>query len=273
MILHYNTITKNKRGYIDMNKIKIVLIQRNEEVFAELKEYLEKSDNFELCGVASSIDEVIELLKRVTPDVAIVDWVIRGIDGIKVLDYIREYAPKCIALMISEFNNDRIINAAIAHGVSYYFIKPVLPQVVVERIVDMLGIKTEEEKVINEVQVKSRIYNIDETISNMFTTIGIPPHIKGFAYLREGIKMAVETPSIINRVTKELYPKIGEKFATTSSKVERAIRHAIDVCWSKGRADSLRFLFGSRIYIADEHPTNSELIALIADKIIHEKLV
>lgn len=255
-----------------MNKMKIIIFQRNEEVFAELREYIETLEVFEICGVASSYEEAMGLLKKITPDIAIVDYVIRGIDGIKLLDYIREYAPNCLSVMISEIHSEKVIDSAIAHGAAYYFIKPVSCGIVMERIIDMSGLEKVKEKKI-ENQVKGKIFNIDETISNMFTTIGIPPHIKGFAYLREGIKMAVETPSIINRVTKELYPKIGEKFSTSASKVERAIRHAIDVCWSKGRGDSLRFLFGARNYIADEHPTNSELIAIFADKIIHEKLV
>ena len=124
-----------------------------------------------------------------------------------------------------------------------------------------------------EIRDKRRTASIDEKISNIFTTIGIPPHIKGFSYLREGIKMAVEDPTIINKVTKELYPKIGQKYSTSASKVERAIRHAIEVAWNRGRTDAISSIFGARVYIGNERPTNSEFIALVADKLILENLM
>ena len=120
---------------------------------------------------------------------------------------------------------------------------------------------------------KRRAASLDEKISNIFISIGIPPHIKGYQYLREGIKMAVENPAIINSVTKELYPSIGEKFNTTASKVERAIRHAIEVAWNRGRIDAINAIFGARVYIGSERPTNSEFIALVADKLILEDLM
>ena len=104
-------------------------------------------------------------------------------------------------------------------------------------------------------------------------SIGIPPHIKGYKYLREGIKMTIERPYIINSVTKELYPSIAEKFFTTASKVERAIRHAIEVAWNRGRIDAINAIFGARIYLGTEKPTNSEFIALVADKLILENMV
>lgn len=114
---------------------------------------------------------------------------------------------------------------------------------------------------------------MDEKISNIFISIGIPPHIKGYNYLREGIKYAVAEPNIINNVTKELYPKIANHFDTTPSKVERAIRHAIEVAWNRGRIDAINAIFGVRVYIGTEKPTNSEFIALVADKLILEGIV
>ena len=114
---------------------------------------------------------------------------------------------------------------------------------------------------------------LETKISEIFISIGIPPHIKGYNYLREGIKMTTENPYIINSVTKELYPSIAKKFCTTSSKVERAIRHAIEVAWNRGRIDAINAIFGARIYLGSEKPTNSEFIALVADKLILENLV
>jgi two-component system response regulator (stage 0 sporulation protein A) len=166
-----------------------------------------------------------------------------------------------------------VINLAISHGAAYYFIKPITPNNIAERLLELLNESKIEYKVNSEVREKRRITSLDEKISNIFITIGIPPHIKGYVYLREGIKMSVEDPSIINRVTKELYPKIGEKYSTSASKVERAIRHAIEVAWNRGRTDEISSIFGARVYIGKERPTNSEFIALVADKLILEFLV
>ena len=140
-----------------------------------------------------------------------------------------------------------------------------------ERIVEIMKNNPKGEK---DVVVSHRKpITIDEKISEIFIAIGIPPHIKGYAYLREGIKMTVERPYLINSVTKELYPAIAKKFQTTASKVERAIRHAIEVAWNRGRIDAINAIFGSRIYLGAEKPTNSEFIALVADKLILEGMM
>ena len=111
---------------------------------------------------------------------------------------------------------------------------------------------------------------IDEKISNIFITVGIPAHIKGYQFLREAIKMAIETPEIVNSITKKLYPSIAEKFGTSASKVERAIRHAIEVAWNRGKIENINSVFGLLVYGANEKPTNGEFIALVADKMIIE---
>ena len=140
-----------------------------------------------------------------------------------------------------------------------------------ERISELMDNSKEEEKEI--AMPKRRPMSIEEKISEIFISIGIPPHIKGYNYLREGIKMTIENPYIINSVTKELYPSIAKKFDTTASKVERAIRHAIEVAWNRGRIEAVNAIFGARIYLGAEKPTNSEFIALVADKLILENLV
>ena len=113
---------------------------------------------------------------------------------------------------------------------------------------------------------------LDEKISKIFINVGIPPHIKGYCFLREGVKMAVEDPRIINNITKKLYPMIGEKYSTTASKVERAIRHAIEVAWNRGRIESINGILGVRAYVGQEKPTNGEFIALVADKMLLERV-
>ncbi|HBN12899.1 MAG TPA: sporulation transcription factor Spo0A [Clostridiales bacterium] len=256
-----------------MKTANIAIFERNEEFMQKLKSYFDEASGFTVCAAATTGDEALERLKVTSPDVAVIDTALKGIDGIKLLDYIKSIRPECMSFMISEFDNDKIVNSAISHGAIYYFVKPVSPSVIGERINDVLKDRTYDYKVSSELRDKRRTSSLDEKISNIFTTIGIPPHIKGYVYLREGIKMAVEDPSIINKVTKELYPKIGEKFTTTSSKVERAIRHAIEVAWNRGRTDAISSVFGARVYIGNERPTNSEFIALVADKLILENFI
>ena len=156
-------------------------------------------------------------------------------------------------------------------GAAYYLIKPFSIQTAIERFRELLKSKPSASK---EMAVSKRTpVTIEEKISEIFISIGIPPHIKGYGYLREGIKMTIEKPYIINEVTKKLYPSIAEKFQTTPSKVERAIRHAIEVAWNRGRIDAINAIFGARIYLGSEKPTNSEFIALVADKLILENMV
>lgn len=256
-----------------MKNANIAIFGRNEEFLNELRNYFNETHGFNVCATATTGDAALEALKAVKPDVAIVDHALRGIEGIKLLDHIKALRPDCASIMVSEFDSDKIVNLAINHGAIYYFIKPVAPQIIAERITDILSDKTSDYKISAEVRDKRRTASLDEKISNIFITIGIPPHIKGFTYLREGIKLAVEDPSIINKVTKELYPRIGEKFSTSASKVERAIRHAIEVAWNRGRTDAISSIFGARVYIGNERPTNSEFIALVADKLILDNLM
>ena len=256
-----------------MKTANVAIFERNEEFLLTLRDYFDKANGFNVCAVAGTGDGALEVLQTANPDVAIIDTALKGIDGIKLLDHIKALCPNCVSFMMSEFDNDRIVNSAINHGAIYYFIKPVTPQVIAERVSDILNERVSDYKVSTELRDRRKTASLDEKISNIFITIGIPPHIKGFVYMREGIKMTVENPSIINKVTKELYPKIAIRYATTSSKVERAIRHAIEVAWNRGRTDAISSIFGARVYIGNERPTNSEFIALVADKLILENLI
>ncbi len=253
-----------------MKTTNIAIFENNEEFVNEIKSHISEMEGFEVCAVSANGNAACELVAAVKPDVAIVDLVLIGLDGFGVLDYIRENRPECLTIAIGSFVDDKIINEAIDHGAVYYLAKPVRSETLMDRIRDLSSNKSIEYKVTSDMRDKRKISSLDEKISNIFITIGIPPHIKGFAYLREGIKMAVDEPNIINMVTKELYPSIGKKFNTTASKVERAIRHAIEVAWNRGRADAISSIFGARVYIGSERPTNSEFIALVADKLILE---
>ena len=122
----------------------------------------------------------------------------------------------------------------------------------------------------SNVYEKPKTKQLDEKITNIFITVGIPAHIKGYQFLREAIKMAINSPEIINSITKKLYPSIADKFDTSASKVERAIRHAIEVAWNRGKIENINNLFGIRVYGNNEKPTNGEFIALVADKMLIE---
>lgn len=252
---------------------KIAIFEHNESYLNELKTQFELTEGFSVCTVALSGSEALQSLKDNAPDVAIIDTTLKDMDGITLLDKINSEYPNCMSIMVSEFNNQKLLNIASNHGAIYFIPKPESPQNVVERVKDFLSNHADTYKIKPELPQKRNSVSIDEKISTIFTTIGIPPHIKGYSYLREGIKMAVNDPRIINRVTKELYPQIAEKFETTSSKVERAIRHAIEVAWNRGRTDAISLVFGARVYIGNERPTNSEFIALVADKLLLENLL
>ncbi len=255
-----------------MKSESIAVFANNEDFLEEIKNYISDADGYNICAEASNGNTAVELIKRNNPDVAVVDLVLAGMDGFGVLDYIKENNPECLTIAIGGFIDDKIVDRAIEHGAIYYLAKPVNSKTVLDRIKELSAGRAVNYKVTTDIRDKRKATSLDEKISNIFITIGIPPHIKGFSYLREGIKYAVEDPSIINKVTKELYPKIAKKFVTTASKVERAIRHAIEVAWNRGRTDAISSIFGARVYIGSERPTNSEFIALVADKLILESL-
>jgi len=241
-----------------MKRIRLVILDNDAESVGRLKEYFIGDDRFDLLAVTGDGDEGLKLIRDYSPDAALIGLYLSGVDGIGVLERLRAEGGDCLAVMMGAYSDDALVSRIMSKGAYYYMVKPFAPNVAAERILDG--------RADGVVSVSKK--TLDEEISTIFISIGIPPHIKGYAYLREGIKMAVSKPSIINRVTKELYPKIGEKFDTSASKVERAIRHAIEVAWNKGRIDAINSVFGSRVYIGNEKPTNSEFIALVADKLI-----
>ncbi len=251
-----------------MKAERVLILESNEAFANELKEQIASRAGWEVCGATGSGEEGINLLKNEDPDIVILSLFLKGFDGFTVMEEAKRSEKKCAFIVMGNFSDDKIINRAIALGARYYLMKPVEASVVVDRAAEVAG----EMPVRRESLERRRANSLDERISNIFISIGIPPHIKGYAYLREGIKMAVEDPHVINNVTKGLYPVIGEKFQTTASKVERAIRHAIEVAWNRGRIDAVNAIFGARVYIGTEKPTNSEFIALVADKLILENM-
>ena len=208
-------------------------------------------------------------IKSLCPDVLLFDIVLPNEDGFVLIEKLKtqmgDRCPKLIA--VSALSHEGFISKAISMGVSYYINKPCTTNSVTERIKDVFSLKAPTN---NDSDKRNKSRVIDEKISNIFITVGIPAHIKGYQFLREAIKMAIDTPEIINSITKKLYPAIAEKYDTSASKVERAIRHAIEVAWNRGKIENINSIFGLKVYTSNEKPTNGEFIALVADKMLLE---
>ena len=222
-------------------------------------EYFENSKDFEVVGKSFDGNEVVKDVEKLLPDVLVMEVMLSNLDGFAVLEKIKvlkEKMPK--VFFISNLSHSGFVTKAIQSGASYFMVKPVSPENLENRI----------NEVFNNKHSQSESRQLDEKISNIFISIGIPAHIKGYQFLREAVKLAVEEPEIIGSITKKLYPTIAERFETSSSKVERGMRHAIEVAWNRGKIENINNIFGLKIYNRNEKPTNGELIALIADKMI-----
>lgn len=243
------------------NKISVYLADNSED--KKLEKYFKENDKFDFIGSSVIASEVIKDVEEKRPQVLVMEIMLSGMDGFLVLSSLKKSLgstmPKVI--FISNLSHSGFVSKAIKEGASYFMVKPIMPENLAERIENLM-----EEKVVESKEEKQ----LDEKISNIFISIGIPAHIKGYQFLREAVKLAVEEPEIIGSITKRLYPTIAEKFETSSSKVERGMRHAIEVAWNRGKIENINTLFGLKIYSSNEKPTNGELIALIADKMIME---
>ena len=247
---------------------RVAVLESNGETAQEIAECL-KREGFEVCGVTDDGEEGLRIISSEQADVAVVGLVLKGLDGFGVLERLKEEHSAVQIIATGGSSDEENISRVLTKGARYYLIKPVSPEVVAERVQELTS---SADKPVAAVREKRAAGSLDEKISNIFISIGIPPHIKGYGYLREGIKMAVEEPSIINNVTKQLYPRIAGKSYTTPSKEDRAIRHSIEVAWNRQRIDAINAVFGVRVYIGSDKPTNSEFIALVADKLILEGL-
>lgn len=250
---------------------KIIVLESNKELKEKLIKALEEG-GFNVCGSSDDGAEGLQMIKQFNPDLVISELFLKNVDGVGILEAVKGTSIGCVIIVASA--DDALIGRIMEKGAKYCLVKPFAVETAVQRIDDMLfALEKDKPDLVKESAAVKRGTSLEERISNIFISIGIPPHIKGYNYLREGIKMAVENPDVINNVTKVLYPKIGEKYATSASKVERAIRHAIEVAWNRGRIEAINFIFGTRVYIGNEKPTNSEFIALVADKLILETMV
>ncbi len=254
-----------------MNQIRLLIAEDNEELRNHMIDYFEKQQDVLVIGDADNGIDALRIIREAKTDVMLLDMIMPGLDGFGVLRELQhlsqENRPQVIA--VTALGRDDFIRRAVDLGVTYYMIKPVELSVLMERVQDV--VRQSPALPADSRPLFSGGMSLDDRLSNLFLTMGIPAHIKGYQFLREAIKLVIENPNMISGITKELYPAIARRFGTTASKVERAIRHAIEVAWSRGRVDTLNKAFGCCVALKDEKPTNGEFIALVADKLAADR--
>ncbi len=250
-----------------MGEIRLAIAEDNDELRGFMTQYFSRQQDIAVVGEAANGVSAVKLAQETQVDVLLLDMIMPGLDGFGVLAQIQNMEPekRPDVIAVTALARDDFIRRAVELGVQYYMIKPVELQVLLERIRDVARQRRNEPPESRAASLDT--LSLDDKISNLFLGMGIPAHIKGYQYLREGIKLVIAQPGMISGITKELYPAIAHRFGTSSSKVERAIRHAIEVAWSRGRVETLNKAFGCEVAQPNDKPTNGELIALIADKL------
>lgn len=266
-------------------KISVVIADDNKEFCCILNDYLLSQRDIIVTGIAKDGREALEFIQEKQPDLVVLDIIMPHLDGLGVLEKIStlklDKMPRIIIL--SAVGQDKITQKAITLGADYYVVKPFDMDIFTKRIREMFHNAPVEEVVVRKPQVVQREqipqpkissapvqsgpFDLETEITNIIHEVGVPAHIKGYMYLREAITMVVNDMELLSAVTKELYPSIAKKYNTTASRVERAIRHAIEVAWGRGQLEAINKLFGYTVHNDKGKPTNSEFIAIIADKL------
>ena len=265
---------KTTKGCSMVDQIKLMIVEDNAELRHMLKDFFDVQDGIEVIATASNGVDALSCLEESKPDVMLLDMIMPQMDGFELLRRLQqnkqEARPAVIAL--TALCRDDFIRRTMELGALYYMVKPFDFDLLYQRILDSAGERKIAPPMGSPSIPTTRVKTVDERISSMFLTIGMPAHIKGYSFLREAVKMVMDSPEMINRITKELYPGIAHQFSTTSSKVERAIRHAIEVAWGRGRIEVINQVFGSNVCSLENKPTNGEFIALVADKLNLERI-
>ncbi|AEY66411.1 sporulation transcription factor Spo0A [Clostridium sp. BNL1100] len=270
-------------------KIEVLIADDNREFGDILCEYLSNQEDIEVVGLARDGFEAVDLILQNTPDIAILDIIMLHLDGLGVLEKIASsnLEKKPLFIVLSAVGQDKITQRALSLGAEYYIVKPFDMDVLVSRIRQLkdntylpsASTSTSMNSSISQhksdsfitekkpAHINNTSRSLEVEVTNVMHEIGVPAHIKGYQYLRDAIMMVVKDLDVINSITKLLYPSIAKEYNTTPSRVERAIRHAIEVAWSRGQVEAIDALFGYTVNIGKGKPTNSEFIAMIADKL------
>ena len=266
------------------DKISILIADDNADFANTLATYIGREEEMEIIGMARDGNEAVEMVQSKEPDILLLDVIMPHLDGLGVLEKISEsnISKKPLCIMLSAVGQDKITQRAIELGAQYYVVKPFDINLLLKRVKDLRNFKPVHFKNVSPASASREIKapyieispeskkneeNLEALVTNVIHEVGVPAHIKGYQYLREAIMMVVNDIDIINQITKQLYPEIALKYMTTPSRVERAIRHAIEVAWGRGQTETVENIFGYTVSAAKGKPTNSEFIAMIADKL------
>lgn len=253
-----------------MEIVKVLICDDERSVRDEISAYFADKNDIEVIGEAKDGGEALEIMEKEEPDAVLLDVIMPGLDGLAILKKISESAPKKrpVVIMMTENVNGSITEACLSSGADYFMIKPFDMDVLYERIMLLCRknpVRKKNEPTFQLARPSERTLEI--YVTNTIHAVGVPANIKGYQYLRDAIIMSINDTELINAVTKQLYPKVAQKHNTSPSRVERAIRHAIEVACVRGNEEELYRLFGYTVNNAKGKPTNSEFIAMIADKL------
>lgn len=260
--LYYNVIVKIKKEGIKMEKIRVLMIDDNTNLVEMVKEYFSDHKKIEVSLTCSDGEEGLAAIigKASEYDIILLDLVMPNKDGMYVLGELNKMGIEKNIIVETSYNEPKVIRKVSEYGVNYYILKPFDLVDLENRILDIFDS-------VNNKMINVYHSNLQISITKMLHELGMPSHIKGYQYIREGICMIYNDPNIIGGITKELYPELASKFDTTVSRVERAIRHAIEVSWNRGNWDYMEEIFGHSVDIDKAKPTNSEFIVTVADKL------
>lgn len=261
-------------------KLQVLIADSNRQNTLDLKRFLEKKEEIGRVDVASDGVEACQMILSLRPDIVLLDVILPEIDGLGVLEQINmewRDGVRPSFIYITSISTQSLVECAVKLGASYFVLRPFQPESIYRRMLQLKRGRQKSRQTVRQEEscfyedgepvVREEGDQLENDVTRIIRELGIPAHIKGYQYIREGIMMAVNDMNMLNYITKLLYPSIAKKYKTTSSSVERAIRHAIEVAFSRGRMDALENMFGYTVHAGKGKPTNSEFIALIADKL------
>lgn len=265
-------VLKIAKGEKRMEHLSVAIADDNQRILDMLETVISMDKELNLVGKAKNGEEMCQIIKDKQPDVVLLDLIMPKMDGLTVMEQVsqdKNVSKRPYFIVVTAVGQERITEDAFNKGANYYIMKPFNNEMLLNRIKSVRKMFRNNEKKSEDTKTENAVRgeNLENRVTNMLHEIGIPAHIKGYHYLRDAIIMAVEDMDVLNAITKILYPTVAKKYQTTSSRVERAIRHAIEVAWSRGKLDTLDELFGYTVSTGKGKPTNSEFIALIADTI------
>lgn len=252
-------------------QISVMIADDNRQFTNELAEYLKTQQDFAVAGCAYDGEEALGMILETKPDVVILDTIMPKRDGLSVLRRLKDIRldKRPIVISLSVADSEWVTDSVTRLGAAYFLLKPQSQEAIADVIRAFARVNSSEQKrqMPASAPIKSNEVDLETLVTEFMHELGVPAHIKGYQYIRTAIMMVVDNMEVLNYITKQLYPAIAKKYGTTSSRVERAIRHSIEVAWTRGKAQTMNEIFGYTIDTEKGKPTNSEFIAMVADRI------